>query len=668
MNFHGVLEQGIHMVRFGVPGQNVDTLAYADGRLSTVPVVNAPRRPTTEDKKYPMWCEWRVNKNATAPAVEGEFWKLVRFESNGDATWVMFSGGSTGPAVNFETDDGAPNVVPDGVGEVQIFGGAGINVTGQGPGNTITIALAGGGVAIDQVDVDFNTAPGTDPVLPTATGQISIFGNTVTNGTNANSPVATHSRAANQFHVDVQLATARTGAPADPFDVGLCSFDDTMFTVDANGFVQLTGGGAAVDSVNVDFNTAPGTDPVLPDGTGQITHSGNVVTNGTNANAPVATHSRAANTYQTDVQLSTAITVPADPFDVGLSSFDTASFTVDGNGWVKPKYPFGPVPGPFNLGISYSSPTFTIHGADGTALSASNPGYVYMPSTSNPGQMVLHTFTSNFSFDDDSGTSDLTGNLWGTTTLIAWANAMPFYIYAVAKDSDADATFMISRVPHLSVSPAAAKIAKSGSAVASTQGSMFALDSSITVGDYDGNALLCLGSFRMAKNDAANNDWTVQAIDSFDGFGQFNESRSFTFPILQNGATSNTLSSSVGGDTIPTFNQTGQGYTINRNGLLIYAWSWDFITVSGVGTGTLRFHLPYTVQQASYRTEGQFVLKNNGAGTWNTGLGHISTPGANQKYYEVVSSGVGTAKYFPASLTTDKREGAFNVITRVAKE
>jgi hypothetical protein len=38
------------------------------------------------------------------------------------------------------TDSGAPAVVPDATGMANILGGEGINVTGQGPGNTITIA------------------------------------------------------------------------------------------------------------------------------------------------------------------------------------------------------------------------------------------------------------------------------------------------------------------------------------------------------------------------------------------------------------------------------------------------------------------------------------------------------------------------------------------------
>ena len=306
------------MTRFGVPGQNVDTLSYADDRLATVPSIQAPRRPTVTDKKFPLWCEWRVNKEASLPAEEGEFWKLVRYESNGDATWVMFGGGGgTGPLINIETDDGTPNVVPDGVGEIQILGGAGISVTGQGPGKTITVALSGGGTAVDQVNVDFNTAPGTDPVLPTAAGEIQVYGNTVTNATNANSPVATHSRAANQFHIDVQLAASVAPSPADPYDVGLCSFDNTMFTVDANGFVQLAGGGIAIDTLTGDDGGA-----VTPDGSGNFDLIGSVVANATNAKPLYFDGTETANTQTLELQVSTTLSADAaDTNDAGIAFF-----------------------------------------------------------------------------------------------------------------------------------------------------------------------------------------------------------------------------------------------------------------------------------------------------------------------------------------------------------
>lgn len=39
------------------------------------------------------------------------------------------------------TDSGAPSVKPDGNGQIQIIGGTGIDVTGQGPGNIVTVKI-----------------------------------------------------------------------------------------------------------------------------------------------------------------------------------------------------------------------------------------------------------------------------------------------------------------------------------------------------------------------------------------------------------------------------------------------------------------------------------------------------------------------------------------------
>lgn len=387
------------MVRFAVPGQNTDPLSYSDDRLATVPVVNAPRRPTVNDKKFPMWCEWRVNKEASAPATQGEFWKLVRFESNGDATWVQFGGGGgTGPLISVETDDGTPNVVPDASGEIEILGGAGISVTGQGPGNTVTIALSGGGVAVDQINVDFNTAPGTDPVVPSASGEVSILGNVVANATNANSPIATHSRDVNALNIDLQVAAAVAATPGDAFDAGICSFDSAMFTVDANGFVQLSGGGLAIDEINVDANTAPGTDPVLPNGSGQITVSGAAVSA---HSVPVETHSRAANAYNIEVQVASDRTgAPGNTNDAGICSFDDTSFVVDADGYV-------------SFVGGGGGPTLTLTGDDSTAISPNGSGNINFT-----GEAVANaTNAKPLYFDGDVGTSTLNAEIQVATTI-----------------------------------------------------------------------------------------------------------------------------------------------------------------------------------------------------------------------------------------------------------
>lgn len=491
------------MTRFGVPGQNNSPLAYADGRLSVVPMVQGPRSPTVNDKKFPIWTEWRVGKDATLPAQEGDFWKLIRFDSSGDAIWVKMNEASTGPVITL-SDTAGTKVESDVTGNIQLEGTSGqIDILSDAGNNKLIFSLPGGGTCVDSVDVDFNTAPGTDPVLPDGNGLISVYGNTVTNATNANAPVATHSRALNQFNVDVQLGAAVTATPANAYDAGMLSVDNQFFSTDANGFTALA-------------------DRML-------------------------------------------------------------------------QFPIGTT---INLGISYSSPTFTIHDSEGNALSATNPAFVVMPDNSTKGLKKVFAITSNYSFDDDSGTSDLTGNLWGTTTAIAWGLSMPFYIYMVINDLNDAVTPMIAR--HTCASQSASTIGKPSSAIADAETDFWALDDSITVGDYTTNPCVRIGVFRMIKNDGANDDWTVEALNNYDGIGRTAFGRNYTFAILQNGATDRYQSSSVGADTLPTFNTDSYTYNFEEGGWVNVLYNTTNITNAPAGAGDYRLHIPVQTRELSW--------------------------------------------------------------------
>lgn len=131
---------------------------------------------------------------------------------------------------------------------------------------------------------------------------------------------------------NVQVGAAITGAPLDNNDAGLVSFDDTMFTVDANGFVQLIGAGGAVDSIGVDIATLTGTNPVLPDGTGLITVTGGQIPASGLANV-IRTDSKAVNQYTIEIQQTTT-SAASDPTKNGVAHFDVTRFTMGGNGFV----------------------------------------------------------------------------------------------------------------------------------------------------------------------------------------------------------------------------------------------------------------------------------------------------------------------------------------------
>lgn len=152
-----------------------------------------------------------------------------------------------------------------------------------------------------------------------------------------------------------------------------------------------------------------------------------------------------------------------------------------------------------NLGISLSSGTFSVTGADGTALSASNPGWVVVPSAVNPGQLVAHMVTADQSFDDSSagGGSNIVDNLFGLTSGDNWgANDIPFFIYAVAQSDDSSVQFMISRNPGKQSSPVAAKIGDTAAAGTSAQSQFFALGS-ITEANFAVQPCVPIGCFRM---------------------------------------------------------------------------------------------------------------------------------------------------------------------------
>ena len=272
------------------------------------------------------------------------------------------------------------------------------------------VSLLGGGEAIDSIGVDATSGAGTNPVLPTALGLITVNGAVVASGTN---PLRTVSTAANVYQIQVQTSQALAAADATKIglsnfsstdfavtatgfvtlsttgaaktitgnsggalsptannwnilaaavaagttpaatagavstltvniqrtqaiastnasNVGLAAFDSAAFDVDANGFVQLNGGGIAATSFDVQANTAPGTDPVVPTAAGVVTINGAAVAN---HSVVLETRSRAANAYNLEIQYATT-SASTNATKSGVAHFDSTDFSVDSNGFV----------------------------------------------------------------------------------------------------------------------------------------------------------------------------------------------------------------------------------------------------------------------------------------------------------------------------------------------
>jgi len=305
----------------GLPAKNINNLAYAGNLLNIVPIVGQDRAPTSNNYRFPVNTFWNNTDDlAVSPDAKGDLWYMSK-KSQYQATWVKLSGGGTGPLLQFTPSSGSvvyPNAT---TGNVNMTAGAGITITGTS--ETLTFALSGGGSAVDSFAVQAVTAPGVTPVEPTALGLVTISGAAVANHS---VPLETRSRALNAFNLEVQYATS--AAATDATKSGLAHFNNTQFTVDANGFVALAGGGLAIDSINVDASSAPGTDPVVPDGTGQITVTGAQVAPGTVGANVIRTDSLAANTYTIEIQ-QTDVVAAKDTTKNGVSHFNSAQFTND---------------------------------------------------------------------------------------------------------------------------------------------------------------------------------------------------------------------------------------------------------------------------------------------------------------------------------------------------
>lgn len=179
------------------------------------------------------------------------------------------------------------------------------------------VQLNGGGIAATSFDVQANTAPGTDPVVPTAAGLVTVNGAAVANHSVV---LESRSRAANAYNLEIQYATS--AAATDATKSGVAHFDSTDFSVDANGFVALAGAGAGQ---TITGNSGGALAPTAG--------NWNILGASTAAGTSPVTTSGAVSTLTINVQKAQALAA-TDATKVGLANFDSASFAVDANGFV----------------------------------------------------------------------------------------------------------------------------------------------------------------------------------------------------------------------------------------------------------------------------------------------------------------------------------------------
>lgn len=231
------------------PINNLYPVANATTSSATFVDVFMTRDPTSQDNIYQTQKKWL--NTAT-----NRLWILKSFTPTSTtllANWVMISG--TAGTEELEGNTGGP-VGPNGSGIIFTVGdGIGITVAGNPATNTLTWSLAGGGIATEKFEVDAFTAPGTNPVVPTAAGLVTVTGGQVPAGTTGN-VIQTNSLSANTYTIQVQRSQAVASSTIG--DNGVSHFRSSDFNVDANGFVTLVHT-SAFTTINRQVFTSTGT-------------------------------------------------------------------------------------------------------------------------------------------------------------------------------------------------------------------------------------------------------------------------------------------------------------------------------------------------------------------------------------------------------------------------
>lgn len=303
------------------------------------------------------------------------------------------------------------------------------------------------------------------------------------------------------------------------------------------------------------------------------------------------------------------------------------------------------------FGFDYSSSVFTLKNANGRDLSDNNPAYASISSKANRGQFVNFRINSNFSFEDASGTSEITGMLFGVTTGVAWNVDLPFHVYLVMNDSEDTLQAMLSRNPYATQSPAAASIGTPSTPITVSENDFFSFDD-ITVGDFDNNPCVYVGCIRMRKTGVAD-DWTVQTLSDIDGVGKDYDGTTFQFPQGQNGA-----------DAGKWFSDGGAGTAVGIGGSYNYKFYRDgscYVNFSGAGPvtttaagGQCRLHIPIGIGLGdNISPPGHFAFLQNASATYLNFLGWRQSASTPKYLFLIADGGVPVVSSFFAAADTN---------------
>ena len=287
-----------------------------------------------------------------------------------------------------------------------------------------------------------------------------------------------------------------------------------------------------------------------------------------------------------------------------------------------------------NLGMALSGGILSITGETGTVISATNPALVKFNSKATPGTIKSIAITTA---PVGLTATELTSGTFGTTAATAWANAMPFFIYAVLNSAETAVSFFCSRNPCAQITPSTVYKASTIASVTSQQ-NFFGFDSAATSADYQSQPCVRVGSFRMVKS--AGDAWTIQTLGSGvggigDGIGNYDENAYWVFPTGQNGAASGTYVSNAN-TTNPTFQTGSYAYQLGNDGAVDVLMSFTTINTNGNGANNIYIHIPLDNVESNISTPpGFFRMTTLVGGLQNVMCAYRAASNAN--YYELVN-------------------------------
>lgn len=270
---------------------------------------------------------------------------------------------------------------------------------------------------------------------------------------------------------------------------------------------------------------------------------------------------------------------------------------------------YEPIGGTLNLGASTPN----------TILSTSRPGVVIIPGTVlDSGPNIFGLNVARNIADDD-----MANELFGTTVAIAWANSIPFYLYAIDEDgTSANVKIGMSRNPILREVPKAALQARKGTpSTDKTENVLMVWD---TVAATAGRPLVRIGAITMTKD--SSDEWTPDEVSFKNGTGirpDPCDGIKFSFPLAQNGADTGTHLVDVDNNT-PALIVGDYFYTIDsRTGLCsIDIDQTNGTWADGTGSGDYSLALPIAVSIVA----SHVTVITGAIMTWESGGGLKTGP------------------------------------------